>query len=609
MQVQGISGKRILITGGLGFIGFNTALKFSQNNEVLVIDDCSRVGVDNNIRVLSQHQIKFQHVDIAGFKELRSIFFSFQPEIVIHMAAQVAVTLSIQNPFKDFRSNLQGSFNLLELSRMLRKKPIILYASTNKVYGGDINARVQLKGKRYIAENAGGFSEDVQLSFETPYGCSKGGADQYFLDYCKTFDVPTVVFRQSCIYGPHQFGMEDQGWVAWFAIRAVFQKPITIYGDGNQVRDLLYIDDLVRLYELAILNIDAVKGQAFNVGGGADNTLSLNELIEILNTRSEEPLKVSHSGWRLGDQKVYISDIRKIRAALDWRPMISPQEGVEKLLAWVREEREYVSHVGQTQKEARAQTDVSTVIPAKNEESCLQAVLEEIELFLENFAYSTEVILVNDRSTDKTVELARQFPFVKVIDSKYKPGKGGALRSGFDIARGKYIAMMDADYSHDIYDLPDMLDKVKKHNGIVVGSRITGGSEEYTRVRAFGNIILTWCFGLFHGRYLSDALNGFKIFHRDVYHQFEYTSDAYEIEIELLVNALRLKREISEVPSRERPRLAGKLKSSVVRHGTLFLSRIIWESLRKPKRKEAAAAMLLPSGLQQATAQRQFMDV
>lgn len=581
-----LKNKKVLVTGGLGFIGFNAACHFSKNNEVVVVDDCSRVGVENNIEQLRSANIEFHKIDISDFKELKNLYFAFAPDVVIHMAAQVAVTLSVENPYRDFKANVVGSFNLLELARISHKKPIMLYASTNKVYGNSLG-EVTLKGDRYQSENSYGCSEKQQLSFQTPYGCSKGAADQYFVDYAKSFDIPTVSFRQSCIYGPHQYGMEDQGWLAWFTICSLLNKPLTIYGDGNQVRDVLFIEDLIHLYEKAILNIDSVKGEVFNIGGGPDFSLSLNELIKMLDDQGEQKLNVSYADWRLGDQKVYISDIRKIKAALGWQPTVSPKEGVHKLIEWVNQEKDFIAHVENLQNEARDSIDVSIVIPAKNEEASLSAVLDEVSSFLMSFAHNAEVIVVNDRSTDKTVEIAREYHFVKVVDSQYNPGKGGALRTGFDMAQGKYIVMMDADFSHEIFDLTFMLDEVRKHNGLVVGSRIIGGSEEYTRVRAFGNVILTWFFGFLHGRYLSDALNGFKIFHRDVYKCFEYTSDAYEIEIELLVNTLRLNRLITEVSSRERARMAGEAKSSVIRHGTLFMSRIIFEKFRKPKNKEA----------------------
>ena len=578
-----VRGKRIMVTGGLGFIGFNAVMHFCQNNEVCVIDDCSRAGTIYNIEKLERLKVNVHQIDISHFKELRDIYFEFQPDIVIHLAAQVAVTLSINNPAKDFNDNIVGSFNLLELARVNHKKPIMLYASTNKVYGGN-SQDVILKDGRYTMSDDVGCSEEAQLRFETPYGCSKGSADQYFIEYARTFNIPTVVFRQSCIYGPHQHGMEDQGWVAWFAICSAFSKPLTIYGDGNQVRDVLYIDDLIQLYEKALVNIDSIKGEVFNIGGGHSNTLSLNELLIMLNEKTGKRLDVSFADWRPGDQKVFICDVRKAERLLEWKPIISPDIGVQKLLDWINKEHEHIAQVHQEQENRREACDVSIVIPARNEEASLPSVLDEVSLMMTSSSYCFEVIIVNDRSTDRTCEIARQYPFVNLIDNQLRLGKGGALRTGFNIAKGTYIAMMDADFSHDAFDLPRLVDVARRTKGLVIANRSTGGSEEYTRVRAFGNVVLSWFFGFIHERYLSDALNGFKVFSRDVYSEFEYTSNAFEIEIELLVNTLRLKRQIIEVPSRERARLGGEMKSSVMRHGPRFFWRILLECFRKPKK-------------------------
>ena len=225
--------------------------------------------------------------------------------------------------------------------------------------------------------------------------------------------------------------------------------------------------------------------------------------------------------------------------------------------------------------------NLSIVIPARNEEESLPLVLDEVGKALKQLPEPCEVIVVNDRSTDNTEIVVKRYPFARLVNNPYTSGKGAALRAGFEAAAGEYIAMMDADFSHNAMDIPALLQEAKKHRGLVVGSRIYGGSDEYTRVRAFGNVLLTWFFGFVHGRYLSDALNGFKVFHRDVYHNYVYTSQNFEIEIELLTNALRLQRRISEYPSHERCRSGGKMKSSVVKHGTLFMTRIIFEKFRK----------------------------
>lgn len=584
-MMSNVTNKRILVTGGLGFIGTNVASHFAPRNQVLVVDDASRQGVENNLAFLQSQNIDNRKIDISNLRELRRVFSEFSPQIIVHMAAQVAVTLSIENPAHDFRSNVQGTLNLLELSRQQKHKPFVIYASTNKVYGSGGSQDVFLRGERYAIPDFLGFDEQTPLCFETPYGCSKGSADQYVIDYFRTFQVPTVVLRQSCIYGPHQFGLEDQGWLAWFCILAHFAQPITIYGDGYQVRDVLYIEDLLQVIERCMDMQDRVMGQVFNIGGGPDNTLTPHELVEMLKTLTGKPVRVQYQDWRLRDQKVYVSDIHKAREILGWAPKISPQQGVQKYLDWLHTQKEPMTLFHQQQIHKK-KYDASIVIPARNEAKCLNAVLDEINVVLATSSYKLEVIVVNDRSTDATPDIARAYPFVKLVDSVYPPGKGGALRSGFDKAQGNYILMMDADFSHDARDIPALIEEVQRHKGLVVGSRIWGGSEEYTRVRAFGNIIFTWFFGFMHGRYLSDALNGFKIFHRDIYQSFVYNSHGFEIEIELLTNTLRMNREITEISSRERMRLDGQLKSSVIRDGFRFLWRIIKEKFRNAQTRQ-----------------------
>ncbi len=575
-----IKGKRILITGGLGFIGFNAVKFFALDNQVLVIDDCSRIDSINLIDQVQACGAQFKRIDVSHLKPLKEAWDIFQPQVVLHLAGQVAVTLSMANPGRDFASNTVGTLNLLELARRQEHKPIFIFASTNKVYG-EIDRPVTLINGRYVLQGITGFDETLPLSFKTPYGCSKGAADQYVLDYYSSFGVPSVVLRQSCIYGPHQYGIEDQGWVAWFTYCALSGREVTMYGDGAQVRDVLYIDDLLAVFVKAIIRIEHCKGQAFNIGGGADKTLSLNELVGQLEAAVASPLKIKQASWRPGDQKVFICDIDKARRILDWQPQVTVKEGLANLIKWMGDNKEALTRVFETGSHIAARVDVSVVIPAHNEEGALPKVLDELAQLIDQSSYRLEVIVVDDRSSDRTAVIAQQYPFVRLVSSCHPPGKGGDLRSGFEAAKGVYLAMMDADYSHKAGDLLAMIEEVRHHQGLVVASRITGGSDEYTRVRAFGNIVLTWFFGFIHGRYLSDALNGFKIFHRDVFKQFIYTSDAYEIEIELLVNTLRLKRPITEISSHERARLAGKAKSSVIRHGTLFASRIVYERFRR----------------------------
>jgi len=262
---------RIVIFGGAGFIGSNIARFYSnEGNQIIIIDNLSRKCSDLNLKdLLTNQNIKFYNYDIAkNFKEICEIV-NADIDVVYHCAAQVAVTTSIIDPRLDLETNILGSFNVLESCRLAKKKPIIFFSSTNKVYGNLDNIPLIIKNSKYTnTEHPDGINEDFSLNFYSPYGCSKGAADQYFLDYSRIYGLKTVVFRKSCIYGNNQFGVEDQGWLSWFAIAMLFQKKITIYGNGSQVRDLLFIDDLMTAYDLALKNIDKTAGKVYNIGGG-----------------------------------------------------------------------------------------------------------------------------------------------------------------------------------------------------------------------------------------------------------------------------------------------------------------------------------------------------
>jgi CDP-paratose 2-epimerase len=263
-------------------------------------------------------------------------------QAVFHLASQVAVTHSVENPRHDLEVNLLGTFNLLEALRAQPRgqRPVLIFPSTNKVYGSLRNVPVLEQPRRYAyAGSVQGISESQNLDFYSPYGCSKGAADQYVLDYARIYDLPSVVFRMSCIYGPHQYGTEDQGWVAHFLIFALLNKPLTICGNGKQVRDLLFVDDLIDAYLAAVDRIDRVKGEAFNMGGGIENSLSLLELMDWLNQRCPHPVAHAFSDWRPGDQRIYISDIAKAQEKLGWAPRVKVAEGLERLWNWVQSHR------------------------------------------------------------------------------------------------------------------------------------------------------------------------------------------------------------------------------------------------------------------------------
>ena len=330
---------KILITGGAGFVGCNTAKRFIEDgHKVVIIDNLSRRGTENNLEWLKTiGDFEFHKTDVRDYEALKRVLDAHpDTDAIFHFAAQVAVTTSFDDPRHDFEVNLLGTLNILELARRMEKQPFLLYTSTNKVYGDLEEYEIVEDEKRYRFKDIEAVNESQPLDFHSPYGCSKGGADQYVLDYARYFGLPACVFRMSCIYGPRQFGIEDQGWVAWFIIAAVKGRPITIYGTGKQVRDVLYIDDLVDAFVLAFNNPDKSRCQAFNVGGGPENTWSLLELIEFLEERLDKKISLKFDRTRPGDQKMYISDISKIGKLLGWRPAVGAEEGTLKLLDWVR---------------------------------------------------------------------------------------------------------------------------------------------------------------------------------------------------------------------------------------------------------------------------------
>ena len=342
--------RRFLITGGAGFIGSNAARRLSSlGHDVVVFDNFSRAASPFNRRWLEsvEPRIRFVEGDVRSEADLaRALEEEF--DAILHLAGQVAVTTSILDPVADWEANAVGTFRLLEAIRARHGSrpehaPLLLYSSTNKVYGHLTTGEVLNDGRWDLVDHPDGVSEEESLSFESPYGCSKGAADQYVVDYFRSFGLPTVSFRQSCIYGTRQFGEEDQGWVAWFALAAVFGLPITIYGDGLQVRDLLWVDDLIDAYLAALERRDAVAGKAYNVGGGPGFRLSLNELIASLSERLGRPIPVTQAPSRVGDQRVFYCDIRRARRDLGWQPRVSPSSGVGRLLDWIGSNREEIS--------------------------------------------------------------------------------------------------------------------------------------------------------------------------------------------------------------------------------------------------------------------------
>jgi CDP-paratose 2-epimerase len=332
--------KSILITGGAGFIGVNSARHFAAKGwQVSVLDNLSRRGTEDNLVWLrKQAPVAFERADIRDAASVQRIVGQLKPDVLLHLAGQVAVTTSVANPREDFEINALGTLNMLEAVRKASPGSFFITASTNKVYGkmDDVDV-VERHGRYEYRDHPAGVDENQQLDFHSPYGCSKGAADQYTIDYARIYGLKAVALRQSCIYGTRQFGIEDQGWVAWFTIAAVLGKEITIYGDGKQIRDVLHVDDLARAYEAAIDHQDQASGQAFNIGGGPSNTMSLLELLARLEQDLGQKIPVRWADWRPGDQPVFVCNLGKAKSRLDWAPSIGVDAGVRSLTAWVRD--------------------------------------------------------------------------------------------------------------------------------------------------------------------------------------------------------------------------------------------------------------------------------
>ncbi len=341
---------KVVITGGGGFIGSNLADRLlREGHEVTIFDNLSRSGGESNVCWLREGHgdgaFRLVRADLSDFDALQRAAEGAQR--IYHLAGQVAVTTSVRNPRMDFEDNALGTFNALEAARLAGDDPIFLYTSTNKVYGGMEEVVVEEGETSYHYANLPhGVSESQPLDFHSPYGCSKGAGDQYTRDYARIYGLRTVVLRQSCIYGYRQFGIEDQGWVAWFIIAALKGRSISIYGDGKQVRDVLFVDDLLNAYDAAVHNIEVAAGQVYNIGGGPDITMSIwAEFGPLLEKLLGRTIPVTYADWRPGDQRIYISDIRKAARQLSWVPQISVEEGVTRLFMWIRDNQELFSHL------------------------------------------------------------------------------------------------------------------------------------------------------------------------------------------------------------------------------------------------------------------------
>ena len=335
---------KYLITGGCGFLGSNLAAEVMRRGDRLVVfDSLTRLGSEKNLIWLKEKgDFTFIHGDIRNVNDVENAIRNEKPDVIFHLAGQVAMTTSVSDPRKDFETNTLGTFNLLDTMRKYHPSASVIYSSTNKVYGDLVSLAYEENNMRHILRDfPKGLDESVQLSFSSPYGCSKGSADQYMLDFHRIFGLKTVVFRHSSMYGGRQFSTYDQGWIGWFceqalaALRNRQSKPFTISGDGKQVRDVLYIDDMIELYFMAVSKMNFISGEAFNIGGGQENSLSLLELFDFLESELKVKLSYTKLPPRQSDQKVFIADISKAEKLIGWKPKIDAHSGIRKMLAWI----------------------------------------------------------------------------------------------------------------------------------------------------------------------------------------------------------------------------------------------------------------------------------
>ena len=341
----------VIVTGGAGFVGSNVAAAYLGDGcRVTVLDTLRRPGTERNLEWLKSQpradRLRFIQGDVRDARLVERVVSAPDAHLVFHFAAQTAVTTSIADPREDFETNVRGTLNVLEGLRRSQAAtpPTMFFSSTNKVYGPIVHRETVETATRYRFANEDlhrrGIDEREPLDFHTPYGCSKGAADQYVRDYSRIYGLPTVVFRMSCVYGPRQFGTEDQGWLAHFLIAAATGRPLTIYGNGKQVRDLLYVDDLIRAFQLAAEKIATTAGRVYNIGGGPRNSISIwRELEPRLEALSGTTVRPTMCDWRPGDQPVYVSDTRAARRDFGWAPRVDVTDGVERLWSWIRAHR------------------------------------------------------------------------------------------------------------------------------------------------------------------------------------------------------------------------------------------------------------------------------
>ena len=341
---------KYIVTGGLGFIGSNISQKILKKKfELIIIDNLTRIGSEKNLKWLKQFgKFQFYKVDIKNSLSVEKIINKHKPKVIFHLAGQVAMTTSLKNPKKDFETNVLGTINILEAVKKYSTKSIIIYSSSNKVYGELNNTKyIKTKTRYTLGNKIKSFDELTKLDFQSPYGCSKGAADQYILDYHRSFNIKTVVFRHSTVFGDRQFSNSEQGWIGWFikealSIKNGLSNRIEISGDGKQVRDILFVSDLVECYFLSIKNIKNCAGKSYNIGGGLKNSISIIELFNFLEKELKIKINIKNKKRRKNDQLYFVANIKKAFKDFGWKPKINKDVGIKKMINWSKINKEII---------------------------------------------------------------------------------------------------------------------------------------------------------------------------------------------------------------------------------------------------------------------------
>lgn len=530
--------------------------------DLVIFDNLSRFGSEENLSWLSGlGKFKFVRGDISKNDEVEQLISAEKPDVIFHLAGQVAMTTSIQNPRKDFETNALGTFNLLDSVRKFSSNSVVIYSSTNKVYGGLEWLEYEEKEKRYeIKKFPVGLAESIPLSFTSPYGCSKGAADQYVIDFNRIFGLKTVVFRHSSMYGGRQFSTIDQGWVGWFCEQAIkttedtLSEPFTISGNGKQVRDVLHANDMVNLYFSAADKIENIKGEVFNIGGGPDNALSLLELFDILEQELNIKLNYKKIPPRESDQKIFIADINKAQKLIGWRPEIGARQGIKEMIKWISKKNEIM-----------ASKELSVIIPAYLEEENLRIILPRLGNALREISDNWEILVID---TMKAMDGARKVceeNGATYINRSGGNDYGDAIRTGIDRAESEYTIFMDADGSHDPEFVKNLYEN-KENQDIVIASRyVEGGNTDNSQWLILMSLTVNVLYSLVLNIKCKDISNSFKLYKTTDLKNFKLRCNNFDIVEEIMYKLKKTKGNlrIKELPFLFKKRMFGDTKRNL----------------------------------------------